>query len=196
MTSNSQDTQGINQNMAATGGPVSVNLFTNVLPPVETLGCDIGLKNVVSQKLSIGSSSDNGWRNPTSNQTISHPPLISGESSQTYGSTPREPGSMGASEGLHVSHFNSHTPNIQQTTLLAYEDIVYDNIKRNKLYQRILAVLSDGKPRTRDELKHETNIKENTLRPRIVELIHEGILTVSGYGLSDSGRKAEKLTLW
>ena len=83
-----------------------------------------------------------------------------------------------------------------QTSLAAFQAINYDRVRKNKLYQQIIAVLSDGKPRTREQLEAETRMKGNTLRPRVRELEQEGILTSYGTGYTQSGKRAELLTLY
>jgi hypothetical protein len=66
---------------------------------------------------------------------------------------------------------------------------------RREQYQRIIAVLSDGNLRIREQLEVATGISGNSLRPRIIELQRAGIVYAQGVGVTRNGRRAEKLGL-
>lgn len=116
---------------------------------------------------------------------------------------------------------SSSTPPIgkqppRQTSQEAYEKINYDRIWKNKLYQEILAELSFHHSMTREELTAQFIDREirgrnlswgeirkivqridNTIRPRIYELIkEEGVVTICGSTIKDNGRRAELITIW
>jgi len=82
---------------------------------------------------------------------------------------------------------------MSQQSLHAYYDL--NLLYANRCYQQILGILSDDRPRTREQIEYETGIKGNTLRPRIRELQEAGLVTVQGEGKTSSGRRAEKIGL-
>ncbi len=59
--------------------------------------------------------------------------------------------------------------------------------KRQQVFEAILAA-SDGL--TREEIAHVTGMSENTVRPRVRELIKAGRIMESGSRLTDSGQAA------
>ena len=96
-----------------------------------------------------------------------------------------------------------------KTSLEAYEAL--NKIHKNMWYQHIIGLLYN-RSMTREQLssifvqeEKERNpnkdiVKitrriDNTLRPRVYELMNEGIVTVCGIHRQDNGRNAELLTL-
>jgi hypothetical protein len=83
--------------------------------------------------------------------------------------------------------------NIAQTSLWAHDTVT--EVQRRRDYQKILATLSDGLPRTREMIEEETHRSGNTIRPRCKELLDKHILIKAGLGTTRSGYRAELLTL-
>jgi len=81
---------------------------------------------------------------------------------------------------------------VTQTSLEAYEEI---KPRLGKLHQQILGILSDGRSRSREEIREAVGWGGSTLRPRIVELKHLGVLDVVGYGKNANGRRVELIGL-
>ena len=81
---------------------------------------------------------------------------------------------------------------MNEYSLLSYWNI--DALHKNKCYQKIVAVLSI-RPMTRETIAKETHLPENTVRPRICELMKVGIIDVCGEGHTSTGAKCEVLGL-
>ena len=63
-------------------------------------------------------------------------------------------------------------------------------------YNRIIsALLCNPEPMTRDQLCRAANLKGNSLRPRIRELLDQGTITIAGMGTSDEGNPSQTITL-
>ena len=62
-------------------------------------------------------------------------------------------------------------------------------------HQKIINVLSDGTPRTREQINTETNMKIQTVTARCTELKKLNIVQVVGRGKTSSGCSAELLKI-
>jgi hypothetical protein len=82
------------------------------------------------------------------------------------------------------------TPN--PYSLEAFFNLQDDKIRAD--YRKVVTSLLRG-PKTADGLEVDTNIRGNSLRPRLDELRKMGIVIDCGTGITRTGHKAAKLTL-
>jgi len=83
---------------------------------------------------------------------------------------------------------------VKQTSLEAYA-LLRRRKFQGKHHQMIIALMSDGKLRSREQIQNQTGLKIQTITARCRELTQEDILYCYGFGKTSSGCTAELLKL-